>query len=151
MVNTDRGAVRISEAAERLGISVEAVRQRIRRKKLEAYKVQDGTWRIVLPSPKADLNGVQDSVQVTVQAPVGPSDGQKELVAQLKDEVAFLRDEMAKQREQWGEESRRKDIIISQLSDQLKALPAPKQAAKEPKRAHLVMTSLTPGSRIRGR
>ena len=134
MVNTDWGAVGISEAAERLGISVEAVRQRIRRKKLEAYKVQDGTWRIVLPSPKADLNGVQDSVQVTVQAPVGPSDGQKELVAQLKDEVVFLRDEMVKQREQWGEESRRKDIIISQLSDQLKALPAPKQAAEEPTR-----------------
>lgn len=134
MVNTDQGAVGISEAAERLGISVEAVRQRIRRKKLEAYKVQDGTWRVVLPASKADLNGVQDSVQVTVQAPVGPSDGQKELVAQLKDEVFFLREEMAKQREQWGEESRRKDIIISQLSDQLKALPAPKQEAEEPKR-----------------
>ena len=124
MVDTDQDAVGISEAAERLGISVEAIRQRIRRKKLEAYKVQDGTWRIVLASPTAHPNGVQDSVQVTVQAPVGPSDGQKELVAQLKGEVVFMRDEMVKQREQWAEESRRKDVIIAELTQQLKALPA---------------------------
>jgi hypothetical protein len=41
---------------------------------------------------------------------------------------------MAKQRVQWGEESRRKDIIISQLSEQLKALPAPKQTGEDPRR-----------------
>jgi hypothetical protein len=40
---------------------------------------------------------------------------------------------MGHQREQWGEESRRKDVIIHELSSQLKVLPEkivePQQAA----------------------
>ncbi len=39
----------IGQAAVRLGISPDAVRKRIRRSRLRAYKV-DGAWRVVLPS-----------------------------------------------------------------------------------------------------
>lgn len=47
--NEDDGDVLdISQAASRLGISADAVRKRIRRKRLRAYKV-DGEWRVVLP------------------------------------------------------------------------------------------------------
>ena len=45
-------------------------------------------------------------------------------VAQLKSEVAFLREEMGKQREEWSDQGRRKDVTIHELSTQLKALPA---------------------------
>ena len=129
--------VGISEAAKQLGISNEAVRQRIRRRKLEAYKSPDGVWQIVLPHhTNSTANGsptVQDNVQVNVQLPVGsvrPHDNE-ELVIQLKSEVTFLREEMAKQREEWSEQARRKDIIIHELTSQLKALPQAVVAVQE--------------------
>ena len=121
--------ITIGEAAKELNLTVEGVRQRIRRKKLAAYKVPDGTWRIVLNPPNAEPDKKQD--------PVGPvdghayGDGHKELTVHLEQEIAFLRDEMGRQREdmsrqrdQWAEESRRKDVIIAELTQQLKALPA---------------------------
>ena len=143
-VDTHTEPVGIAEAAKRLGISVEAVRQRIRRKKLEAYKDPTGVWQIVLPSPNGTKQPVQESVQegvqVNVQLPVGSANGQAygELVAQLKDEVAFLREEMGRQRDQYAEESRRKDVIIHELTTQLKALPAAivqKQGEEQTKQA----------------
>ena len=71
MVNSSPTTCGIAEAAKHFGISTEAVRQRIRRKKLEAYKTEGGVWQIVLPSPNGRTEPVPDSVQVSVQLPVG--------------------------------------------------------------------------------
>ncbi len=129
LVPDDNSAVTISEAAEALHLTVEGVRQRIRRKKLAAYKAPDGTWRVVLTPPNTEPNGKQGSVGSADGPTYG--DGYKELTAHLAQEIAFLRDEMGRQREdmsrqrdQWAEESRRKDVIIAELTQQLKALPA---------------------------
>ncbi len=46
--------VPIQEAAQRLGITVEAVRKRARRGSLTAYKT-DGLWHIVLPDGLPDM------------------------------------------------------------------------------------------------
>jgi hypothetical protein len=122
MADTPQPTVGIAEAAKQLGVSVEAVRQRIRRKRLQAYKDPSGVWQIVLPTDGSAPSVVQDGVG----PPVGSADGlngHDRLIDHLQGEVAFLRDEMARQREQWGEESRRKDVIIHELSSQLKALP----------------------------
>ncbi len=45
---TDR--VTVAEAADRLGISKEAVRRRIDRNTLRGIKSRDGTWRVILPN-----------------------------------------------------------------------------------------------------
>jgi DNA-directed RNA polymerase specialized sigma24 family protein len=50
MADTTQPTIGIADAAKQLGISVEAVRQRIRRKRLQAYKDPTGVWRIVLPA-----------------------------------------------------------------------------------------------------
>src|SRR5215211_3527789 len=56
-VQPDDQGISVGEAARSLGISVPAVRKRIRRGTLRAYKV-DGIWRIivpVLPDPGGDM------------------------------------------------------------------------------------------------
>jgi hypothetical protein len=122
MTDTTQPTVGISEAAKQLGITVEAVRQRIRRKRLQAYKDPSGVWRIVLPADQSTPSDVQDRVG-PAGGPADGANGHDRLIDHLQGEVAFLRDEMARQREQWGEESRRKDVIIHEMSSQLKALP----------------------------
>jgi len=120
------GALPLSEAAARLDISEELVRKRIYRGKLKGHKI-DGRWHVVLNN--------QDGVQATLQDAAGQlhdkQDSSTALVAHQQEEIEFLRrelasraEEMTKQREQWAEESRRKDVILHELSTQLKALPA---------------------------
>ncbi len=69
-------SVGISEAAKRLGISVEGVRKRIKRGQLRAYKQDGETWRIVLPSDLGPLSA-QPSGPMSGLTPlpsrVGPS------------------------------------------------------------------------------
>jgi excisionase family DNA binding protein len=58
--NDDDGDVLdIGQAASRLGVSPDAVRKRIRRGQLRAYKV-DGMWRIVLPAVSSVLSEPTD-------------------------------------------------------------------------------------------
>ncbi len=45
------GGVTIAEAAEQLDLTSAAVRKRVQRGKLPAYKAEDGTWRVVLNQP----------------------------------------------------------------------------------------------------
>ncbi len=119
-------AVPLSEAAARLGISEELVRKRIYRGKLKGHKI-DGRWHVV-------LNG-QDKEQVSLQDTTGQRQDTQgssaALIAHQQEEIEFLRrelaaraEEMTKQREQWGDESRRKDVLLHELSTQLKSLPA---------------------------
>ena len=98
--------VPIAAAATALGLSVEAVRKRIRRGTLQASKVS-GEWRIVLP---AGLDGGQDDAIPAGQdgqdeRSAGVQDGGRdagqdaartELVEQLRGEVAWLREETAR-------------------------------------------------------
>lgn len=45
-----RSILPIADAAERLGVSVETLRKRLQRGRLEGFKAQDGTWRVVVES-----------------------------------------------------------------------------------------------------
>jgi DNA primase len=85
----------VREAAEELGISEDAVRQRIRRGSLESEKDDDGRiyiWLDVLPM----------SAEYSPQAIIASKD---EIIEMLKQEVA-----------DWKEEARRKDTIIAQMN-----------------------------------
>jgi len=62
----------------------------------------------------------------------------REFLSSREQEIEFLRDEMGRQRDQYAEESRRKDVIIHELTTQLKALPAAvveKQVEEQTKQA----------------
>lgn len=85
----DTGGLAVGQAASRLGISTDAVRKRIRRGTLRAYKL-DGDWRVVLDDPiptdqVGDPDSNLDSPGRVVQ------DTETSLTDQLRSEVAFLR------------------------------------------------------------
>src|SRR5829696_8659645 len=97
--------VTVSEAAARLGITPDAVRQRIRRGTIEYEKTADGRYYVYLTPHDGRRDGVQDGVQ-------------KALIERLHDENEWLRREVE-----------RKDTIIMQMAQRIPEL----EPATEPR------------------
>lgn len=66
--DTNRKATDISTAARMMDVSVETLRKRLQRGRVEGFKADDGTWRVVVDmsgatqSSGADTNTVLDAV-----------------------------------------------------------------------------------------
>lgn len=91
----------LAEAADALGVSVEAVRGRIKQGKVNVEREPDGSIYVLL-----DIDQIRPaSDQSTYQAL---------LVARLENEVQFLREELA-----------RKDAIVLNMTEAIKALSPP--------------------------
>ena len=66
--DTNRRATDISTAARMMDVSVETLRKRLQRGRVEGFKADDGTWRVVVdmsgatPSTGADAGAVLDAV-----------------------------------------------------------------------------------------
>jgi hypothetical protein len=98
--------VPVSEAAQLLGISAEAVRQRIKRGTLDIEKSVEGTVYVLLDANLADLNR-NDSVRS------GDRTGEYgALISELRAHNATLREQLEAEREA----RRRADTIIAQLA-----------------------------------
>jgi hypothetical protein len=123
-VGVHRGVRRVPlrEAAQLLGISKDAVRQRIRRGTMRSEKGADGRVYVY-------VDETTDASADNVRDPGLREDPRDVLIAQLQSEV-----------EAWREESRRKDHIIAGLVErippQLEPPPAeresPESSAEEP-------------------
>jgi hypothetical protein len=109
-------------AAERLGITPDAIRKRIARGQLAGIK-RGGRWYALLPAePDTDTTAGQfrqDGDRTADAAQTGPgqdneSDRTQELIDQLRGEIGFLR-----------EANRRQEAIIAAMVQQQRALPAP--------------------------
>jgi excisionase family DNA binding protein len=131
MEDSGKAGVPVGEAARVLGVTAEAVRKRVRRGTLSAYKV-GSEWRIVLDGLDVS-GGVAGTASGTVagagdgtasgtastaagRMPSGTASTMADgaLVDQLRGEVAFLREELA-----------RRDRIVLELMLRVPALPAP--------------------------
>ncbi len=109
----------ISEAAQVMHISREAVRQRIRRGTLSAAKV-DNRWLVQAVAP--DQYGASDigasyATSTTIESPGGDD----QLLSQLREEVAFLRRAL----EERTAEAQRRDALIATMMERLLAQPSP--------------------------
>ena len=123
------GDLDIAQAAAHLGITPDAVRKRIRRGTLRAYK-KDDRWYVVLGDQDGNQDAVQDSDldhnQDSVQDATWTTDlevaleGYRELVQQLRNENARLCHELDAR----TEELRRKDVLIASLVQRLPEQPA---------------------------
>jgi excisionase family DNA binding protein len=109
----------VQEAASRLGVTVDAVRGRIKRGTLSSHKDEDGTVFVFLS------NGDQPPDQSNDQP--RPGADQPELVEVLQEQNDYLR----RQLEVWQEEARRKDHIIAALTERIPELPAPAASSQE--------------------
>jgi len=108
----------VNEAAEVLGLTVEAVRSRIKRGTLEKEKDDDGTVYVVVEDsgrPGTDQARPGDA-QSNDQATAHPL-----IIDRLENEVDWLRREVE-----------RKDTIIMSLSQSIAALEAPPERRESP-------------------
>jgi hypothetical protein len=105
----DRRRLTVPEAAEALGVTVDAVRGRVRRGKLEAEHHAGAVYVWVDAPEDADSRGPSSASH-------GPSDDQSQRVEDLREQVAYLREQLDREREARTEERRRQDTILAQLS-----------------------------------
>ena len=103
-----RRRLTVAQAADQLGISVDAMRARVKRRTV-ATEREGGRVYILLDAAQ---DAAQDAPRV---------DESNALTSQLREEVAYLR-----------EENRRKDHIIAGLVERIPAIEAPQDAKEEP-------------------
>lgn len=104
-VMTDR--VTVAEAADRLGISKEAVRRRIDRNTLRGVKNRDGTWRVILPNgieaPDTMPNTMPDDMTPTM---THDTHTVAALLAEKDARIALLASQMGEKDRQIAEKDR---------------------------------------------
>jgi hypothetical protein len=110
----DLDRVTISRAAERLGLSQDAIRKRVRRGTLAQDRGQDGLIHVYIPATE----GVQDESKT--EQDTGQDTAGDLYTRSLEDQVRFLRSELE-----------RKDAILLRLAERVPELEAPPQSAQE--------------------
>lgn len=109
----------VLDAAEHLGVSVNAVRMRVRRETIAFEKDEKGNvWVLVEDSSADDSKTSRETNQST--------SGQ---IEDLREQVSYLREVIATR----DEELRRKDTIIMQMAQRIPELepPQPHEASEE--------------------
>ena len=105
----------VADAAERLGITKEAVRKRISRRTLRSDKDPDGTVRVYLPPSGT-----------TSTTPVGDRDL---LHQEQRERIAYLERQVEEEREA----RRRADTLLARLMDRVPELEAPTDRPPSPR------------------
>ncbi len=128
-----RRRVSVQEAAEVLGVTVEAVRGRIKRGKLEAEREEDGSVYVWLDADRTTTG--HDQPPTGHKPAADRLTDQTALIESLLEQVAYMREQLAEEREA----RRRADTIMAQLSQAnaeqartIRALEAPQEPRDEP-------------------
>jgi excisionase family DNA binding protein len=87
----------ISEAAERLGVSVETLRKRLQRGRLEGFKAQDGTWRVVVEATtRVSEDDEADALHADIDELRGDVRTLAQAVEKLADQLVAIRSQSAR-------------------------------------------------------
>lgn len=82
----------IAEAAQRMGISKVALRSRVARGSIKAFKGPDGQWRVVIPDDETALSHRPTALYGT---DIGKGETDSLRVIEQREEIAFLRQRLA--------------------------------------------------------
>jgi excisionase family DNA binding protein len=130
-VGAHRGVRRVPlrEAAELLGVSKDAVRQRVRRGTIRSEKGEDGRVYVYTDASPDDVHGH------------APQDDSGVLVDELRDRVRFLERELE-----------RKDAILLNMTEAMKALnpPSPQEPSESPQTATEQPGRVEPQAQVEG-
>jgi hypothetical protein len=124
--------VTVDEAARHYGLTVDAIRKRVQRKKIPHEKDSAGRVRIILDEPETLQDESPDRTgQRAAQVVRG------ELIEELRDRVRYLEKALDEEREARTEERRRHDTVLAQLSAAnaeqartIRELEAPREATE---------------------
>ena len=123
---SDISRLTVPEAAQALGISPEAVRNRLSRGTLKSVK-ESGTVYVLLET---------DRPRHTSDIPTDrPHDISRELLAELRDRVSFLERLLEEEREARTDERRRHDTLMAQLMQRIPELEPPREPRESPSEA----------------
>jgi excisionase family DNA binding protein len=111
--------VTVPEAAQRLGVSKDAVYQRIRRDTIEYERDDEGRVFVLLTPETMPPDSVDDTDANTVREATNAV--LRDYVEELKERVRYLEGEL----ERRGDEASRKDHIIMALTSRIPELPPP--------------------------
>lgn len=112
----------VAEAAERLGVTQDAVRKRMSRGTIRHVR-EDGRLYVYLDTFERASKTVQDEGQDAASKTV-QDHGQDRYVAALEDQIQFLRRELE-----------RKDAILLRLTERIPELEAPRDEPQAPETA----------------
>ena len=110
----DRRRLTVPQAAEALGVTVDAVRGRIRRGKLKSEQ-HAGTVYVWLDAPEEDDSRGPSATSHR------PSDDRSERIEDFREQVAYLREQLQAERQAHAEARR----IIAGLVERIPAIEAP--------------------------
>jgi hypothetical protein len=111
--------VPIAEAAARLGITVDAVRKRIQRGKLDGHKTDNG-WVVVWT--EADIR--PDTVPTAVPDDRGVVDALRDSLARQQEEIQFLRRQSEESERRHAAEIERRDVLLREALGRIPQLPS---------------------------
>ena len=117
----DRRRLTVPQAAEALGVTVDAVRGRIRRGKLKSEQ-HAGTVYVWLDAPE------EDDSRGPSETSHRPSDAQSERIEDFREQVAYLREQLEAERQAHAEARR----IIAGLVERIPAIEAPQEVPESP-------------------
>jgi hypothetical protein len=113
------GGLPIAEAAKALNLSPAALRKRVHRKSVPAYKGEDGNWYVLVDQVELEASEPEQEPELTPPPPA-PSVVYDQYIADLREEVSFLRSELEVRNEelaQRSEELRRRDIMLMKFTE----------------------------------
>ena len=112
----------LKEAAAVLGVSKDAVRQRVRRGTLRSDKGEDGRVYVYLDTSVGDVH--------TAKLPLAEV-GDEPLYREMQARIVYLERQVEEEREA----RRRADTLLARLMDRLPELEAPQEARESPETA----------------
>jgi predicted ArsR family transcriptional regulator len=115
--------VSVPEAAERLGVTQDAVRKRIHRDAIEWEQDADGRYYVY-------LEDTEDTTRNTYRATRQDS-SRDSLIRAMQDQIDTLKQEVV----DWKEEARRKDHLLAAALERIPAIEAPRERRESPETA----------------
>jgi hypothetical protein len=124
---TSQQRVIVAQAAQILGVTVEAVRGRIKRGTLK-HERHNGTVYVLLNADQMPTGHQPGDDQTTDQL---RPEAHEELSDELRDRVRFLERMLEEEREARTEERRRHDTLMAQLMQRIPQLEAPPEPPED--------------------
>ena len=118
----DRRRLTVPKAAEALGVTVDAVRGRIRRGKLEAEHDAGTVYVWIDAAEGADSRGPSETSQ-------GPPSDQSERINDLREQVDYLREQLEQANERDRENRRLLAAALERMPPALEAAESPQSRA----------------------